>query len=58
MKGFENGQKNVLPDVVVRQRLIQLLEVRVVHVLEDERGRPADRVLDHALKKNHKSAVC
>ena len=39
----------VVPDVIVRQGLIQLLEVRVVNMLKDKRRSSAHRVLDHSL---------
>ena len=43
----------IAPDVVVCQRLVQLLEVGVVDVLKDEGGRPRHRVLDHAVQGDH-----
>ena len=41
------------PDVIVGESLIQLLEVRVVDMLEYEGGGPADRVLHHAVQGDH-----
>ena len=37
VEGFENFE-NVKTCIVVGECLIQLLEVRIVHVFEDERG--------------------
>uniref|UniRef100_A0AAG5D8W7 Secreted protein n=1 Tax=Anopheles atroparvus TaxID=41427 RepID=A0AAG5D8W7_ANOAO len=35
----------IVPDVVVCERLVELLEVRIVHMLEDEGRRTGDRIL-------------
>ena len=43
----------VLPDVVVREGLVELLEVRVVDVFEDEGRSSGDRILYHAVKGYH-----
>ena len=41
-----------LPYVEICESLVELLEVGVVDVFEDERGRPAHRVLDDSLQRD------
>ena len=41
-----------IPYVEICESLVELLEVGVVDVFEDERGRPAHRVLDDSLQRD------
>ncbi len=43
--------------VVIRERLIQLLEIRVVDVFEDEGGSAGDGILNHAVQGDHVRAA-